>query len=122
MLMWTAENHGRYDRSGLCYPSDLTNAEWALIEPLISPAKRGGNKRTVDLREVVHGLRYVLSTACQWRAVPKDLAPCSTVYGYFARWTGTASWSASTTRSTSSARSRPGTSPARPPPLPAAGA
>ncbi len=45
--MWTKENRGRYDRSRLRYPSDLTDEEWALVEPLIAPAKRGGNKRTV---------------------------------------------------------------------------
>jgi hypothetical protein len=54
--MWTKENRGRYDRSRLCYPSDLTDEEWALVEPLIAPAKRGGNKRTVDVRQVVNGL------------------------------------------------------------------
>jgi transposase len=66
---------GRYDRSRLRYPSDLTDEEWALVEPLIAPAKCGGNKRTVDVREVVNGLMYVLSTGCQWRAIPKDLPP-----------------------------------------------
>ena len=84
--MWTPENRARYDRSGLRYPSDLTEDEWMLIEPLIPPAKRWGNKRTVVMREVVNGLMYVLGTGCQWRAIPKDLAPRSTVYGYFARW------------------------------------
>jgi transposase len=84
--MWTNENRGRYDRSRLRYPSDLTDEEWAHIEPLIPPAKRGGNKRTVDLREVVNGLMYILSTGCQWRAVPKDLAPRSTVHDYFDLW------------------------------------
>ena len=59
--MWTDENRGRYDRSKLRYPSDLTDEEWALIGPSIPPAKRGGNKRTVDLREIVNGLMYVLS-------------------------------------------------------------
>jgi len=86
LLMWTVENRGRYDRSKLRYPSDLTDAEWALIEPLIPSAKRGGNKRTVDVREVVNGLMYVLGTGCQWDAIPKDLPPRSTVHGYFARW------------------------------------
>jgi Putative transposase of IS4/5 family (DUF4096) len=57
--MWTKENRGRYDRSRLRYPSDLTDEEWALVEPLIASAKRGGNKRTVDVREVVNGLMYV---------------------------------------------------------------
>ena len=84
--MWTVENRARYDRTKLRYPSDLTDAEWALIAPLIPPAKRGGNKRTVDVREVVDGLMYVLSTGCQWAALPKDLAPRSTVHDYLCRW------------------------------------
>ena len=76
--MWTAKNRGRYDRSALRYPSDLTDDEWALVEPLIPPARRGGNKRHVDEREVMNGIMYVLSTGCQWRAIPKDLPPRST--------------------------------------------
>jgi transposase len=84
--MWTTETRGRYVRSHLRYPSDLTDEEWKHIEPLIPPAKRGGDKRTVNIREVVNGLLYVLSTGCQWRAIPKDLPPRSTVYGYFDLW------------------------------------
>ncbi len=84
--MWTPENRSRYDRSKLRYPSDLTDEEWALIKPLIPPAKRGGNKRTVDVREVVNGLMYILSTGCQWAALPKDLPPRSTTNDYFCRW------------------------------------
>jgi transposase len=84
--MWTVENRARYDRSRLRYPSDLTDEEWALVQPEIPRAKRGGNKRTVDVREVVNGLMYVLSTGCQWRAIPKDLPPRSTVNHYFCRW------------------------------------
>jgi len=84
--VWTIENRARDDRSTLRYPSDLTAAEWALIGPLIPPAKRGGNKRTVNVREVVNGVMYVLSTGCQWAALPKDLPPRSTVNGYFCRW------------------------------------
>jgi transposase len=60
-------------------PSDLTDAEWALVKPLIPPTKRGGGKRTVKMREVVNGVMYVLSTGCQWRYIPKDLPPRSTV-------------------------------------------
>ena len=71
--MWTNDNRAAYDRSELRYPSDLTDAEWALIEPLIPAAKRGGNKRTVDVRAVMNGAMYILSTGCQWRALPKDL-------------------------------------------------
>ena len=85
--MWTSKNRGRYDRSKLRYPSDLTNEEWELVEPLIPPGKSGGGKRTVIMREVVNGLMYILSTGCQWRAVPKDLPPKSTIYEYFDLWT-----------------------------------
>ena len=58
-----------------------------MIEPLIPPGKSGGGKGTVNLREVVIGLMYLLSTGCQWRAIPKDLPPKSTVYDYFDLWT-----------------------------------
>lgn len=84
--MWTAETRGRYERRGLRYPSDLTDAEWALIEPQIPPAKRGGRKREVNVREVINGLLYVLETGCPWRHLPKDFPPKSTVHGYFDLW------------------------------------
>jgi len=84
--MWTTENRPRYNRDRLRYPSDLTDAEWAYIEPLIPPAKRGGGKRRVDMREVVNGVMYILSTGCQWRYIPKDLPPRSTVNEYFCNW------------------------------------
>lgn len=84
--MWTVANRGRYDRSKLRYPSDVTDEEWAVLDPLIPAAKRGGNKRTVDIREVVNGVMYILSSGCQWRAIPKDLPPRSTVHDYFVRW------------------------------------
>jgi transposase len=85
--MWTKKNRARYDRSKLRYPSDLTDEEWQLVEPLIPPRRPGGDKRTVVMREVVNGLMYILSTGCQWRAIPKDLPPKSTVYDYFDLWT-----------------------------------
>jgi transposase len=84
--MWTAKNRGRYDRSRLRYPSDLTDDEWAHVEPLIPPAKRGGNKRHVEVREVMNGVMYILSTGCQWRAIPKDLPPRSTLFDYLDLW------------------------------------
>jgi len=79
---WTQENRVRHGRSKLRYPSDLTDEEWALIPP----AKPGGNKRTVSGRDIVNGVMYILSTDCQWAALPKDLPPRSTVNGYFRRW------------------------------------
>jgi transposase len=84
--MWTAQNRRRYDRSRLRYPSDLTDEEWAHVAPMIAPAKRGGNRRHVDVREVMNGIMYILSTGCQWRAIPKDLPPRSTLYDYFDLW------------------------------------
>ena len=84
--MWTTENRPRYDRGKLRYPSDLTDEEWALVEPLVPPAKRGGRRREVNVREVVNGIMYVLSTGCQWRYVPKDLPPKSTLHDYLDLW------------------------------------
>jgi len=84
--MWTKENRARYNRDKLRYPSDLTDDEWAHVEPMIPPARRGGNKRRVDIREVVNGIMYVLSTGCQWRYVPKDFPSKSTLHRYFDLW------------------------------------
>ena len=84
--MWTDKNRARYDRNRLRYPSDVTDEEWALVAPLIPPGRRGGNKRTVNLHEIVNGLMYILSTGCQWRAIPKDLPPRSTLFDYFDLW------------------------------------
>jgi transposase len=84
--MWTPEHRRAAERRGLRYPSDLTDAEWALVEPMIPPAKRGGRRREVNVREVLNGIFYVLSTGCQWNALPKDLPPKSTIYDYLDLW------------------------------------
>ena len=84
--MWTTDQRRAHERTGLRYPSDLTEAEWALAAPFIPPARRGGRKRTVDAREVLNGVFYVLATGCQWRALPKDLPPKSTVHDYLTLW------------------------------------
>jgi transposase len=84
--MWTPEHRRAADRRGLRYPSDLTDAEWALVELLVPPAKRGGRKREVNVREVLNAIFYVLSTGCQWNALPRDLPPKSTVHGYLDLW------------------------------------
>jgi len=85
--MWKPEHRIAADRSGLRYPSDLTGAEWAVVEPMVPPAKHGGRKRTIDVREILNGIFYVLWTGCQWQALPKDLPPKSTVWAYFDLWT-----------------------------------
>ena len=84
--MWTIENRARYNRDDLRYPSDATEEEWTEVAPLIPSARRGGRKRTVNIREVFNGLLYVLSTGCQWRAIPKEFPPRSTIFDYFGRW------------------------------------
>ncbi len=84
--MWTVENRKLYTRKTPRYPSDLLDVEWALIAPLIPPARRGGRRREVDVREVLNGILYLLETGCQWRALPKDLPPKSTVHDYFMLW------------------------------------
>jgi transposase len=84
--MWTKQHRQAHDRSGLRYPSDLSDAEWAVVAPLIPQAKRGGRPRDVDMREVLNAVFYLLSTGCQWDALPKDLPAKSTVYDYFSLW------------------------------------
>jgi putative transposase len=84
--MWTENNRARYNRDHLRYPSDVTDDEWMHVAPLIPPARHGGRKREVDVREVLNGIMYVLSTGCPWRYLPKDMPPKSTVYRYFCDW------------------------------------
>jgi transposase len=84
--MWKPEHRHAADRRGLRYPSDLTDAEWALVAPLIPPAKRGGRPRSVNIREILNAIFYVLSTGCQWNAIPSDLPPRSTVWDYLDLW------------------------------------
>jgi transposase len=84
--MWTPEHRRAARREGMRYASDLTDAEWALVEPMIPPARHGGRPRDVNVREVLNGIFYVLWTGCQWKASPKDLPPKSTVHHYFQLW------------------------------------
>ena len=84
--MWKPEHRCAAERHGMRYPSDLSDAEWALVGPLIPPARRGGRPRDVNVREVLNAIFYVLSTGCQWKAMPKDLPPKSTAHYYFMLW------------------------------------
>jgi transposase len=84
--MWTLENRAKYNCDHLRYPSDLTDDEWAHVEPLIPPAKPGGGKRRTDMRAVMDGVMYILSTGWQWRYLPKDFPSYSTVHRYFVWW------------------------------------
>jgi putative transposase len=67
----------------IAYPSDLTDSQWKLIEKRIPPAKPGGRYRSVNMREVVNGIVYLVRTGCSWRQLPHDFPPWGTVHGYY---------------------------------------
>ena len=85
-MPWTEITRPHYVREGLRYASDLTDAEWKLIEPLMPPPSPIGRPRTTNLRAIVNAILYMASTGCQWRQLPKDFPPYSTVQGYFYDW------------------------------------
>src|SRR5579863_9927681 len=84
--MWTAKTRRDYERGDQRYPSDLTEAEYALIAPSVPLAKTGGRPRTTDMRECLNGVMYVLRTGCSWRQLPKNFPPWKTVYRIFRAW------------------------------------
>ena len=85
-MPWTDTARVEHSRKTGRYPSDMLDQEWALIAPFLPPAKSGGRPRTTDLREVMNAILYMGSSGCQWRALPKDFPPTSTVQGYFYAW------------------------------------
>lgn len=86
MVAWTGIARREHSREGLRYPSDMTDAEWALAAPFVPPARRGGRPRTSDMREVVNAMLYVAASGCAWRLLPKCFPPVSTVRRYFYAW------------------------------------
>jgi transposase len=93
--MWTEEHRETYKRVGGRYPSDLTDEEWALLEPLIPPAKPGGRPRETDMREAMNAILYILRTGCPWRYLPRDgFPPRSTVYNIFRNFQRDGVWQA----------------------------
>jgi transposase len=91
-MPWTEITREQYRRDKLRYASDMTDAEWALIRRLLPRASRRGRPRKTDLRTVVEAILYILSTGCQWRALPQEFPPYSTVQGYFYAWRDTGRW------------------------------
>jgi putative transposase len=85
-MPWTDTARAEHSRNTGRYPSDMLDREWALIAPLLPAAKPGGRPRTTDLREVMNAILYIASSGCQWRALPKDFPPMTTVQGYFYAW------------------------------------
>ena len=87
-MPWNRTTRKDYKRDGRRYESDVTDKEWATIEPMIPKQGRLGRSRQTDLRKVFNAIEYVLATGCQWRALPRDFPPHSTVMKYFYRWQG----------------------------------
>ena len=84
--MWTEITRPKYERAGRRYASDLADAEWRLIEPYMPAVKRLGRPQETDLRAIVDAILYIARTGCQWRLLPKDFPPFTTVQGYFYDW------------------------------------
>jgi transposase len=93
-MSWTGITRPKYRRDGLRYASDTTDAEWKLIEPLLPAACRRGRPRGVSLRVIMNAILYIAASGCQWRALPKDFPPYSTVQYYFYKWRGSGLWRA----------------------------
>jgi transposase len=91
-MPWTKITRAQYLRKGLRYASDMTDAEWHLIARKLPGRRRLGRPRKVDLRKVVEAILFILSTGCQWRALPREFPPYSTVQGYFYAWRDTRRW------------------------------
>lgn len=85
-MAWTKITRAKYNRDRLRYPSDMTDDEWLIAEAFMPRRRRLGRPRTRDLRAIVNAILYILATGCQWRALPRDFPPRSTVQGYFYRW------------------------------------
>lgn len=113
--MWTASARHQYRRSAARYATDVTDAEFALVEPLLPAAKRGGRQRTTLLREVLNALLYLLRTGCPWRMLPREFPPRSTVYGHFRRLWEEGIRSAIQATLLMAARGQAGRKPCRPP-------
>jgi putative transposase len=91
-MPWTKTTRKQYRRNGLRYASDLTDREWQVIARLLPKPRRVGRPREVDLRVVMNAMLYILATGCQWRALPKDFPPFTTVQYYFYNWRDTQVW------------------------------
>ena len=87
--MWTPVTRRQHSRTGLRYETDLTDAEWAVIEPLLPPPPKRGRPRFWPMREIMNAIFYVLRGGIAWRLLPRDLPPKSTVYRWFALWRDT---------------------------------
>ena len=107
-MPWTEITRPKYRREGLRYASDMTDAEWSLIEPFMPKMSRIGRPRETDLRAVVNAILYMAATGCQWRQLPKEFPPYSTVQEYFYRWSHDRTWARINHALVTAARERAG--------------
>ena len=91
-MSWTEITRIKYRRDGLRYASDTTDEEWALIEPHMPAKFRVGRPRETKMRAVLDAIFYIIETGCQWRMLPKDFPPFTTVQGYFYQWRDDGRW------------------------------
>lgn len=91
-MAWTEITRPKYRRDGLRYASDTTDEEWAVIEPHLPPARARGRPRETSLRKVVDAIFYIAQSCCQWRMLPKDFPPFTTVQYYFYQWRDDGTW------------------------------
>ena len=103
--MWTPDTRTEHDRDDLHYPSDLTDAEWAILSPLLPPPARTGRKRGWPMREVINAIFFVLRGGCPWRMLPSHFPPHQTTYAWFVRFRDDGTWQ--TIASVSAERPRP---------------
>ena len=91
--MWTDEHRNTYRRAGPGFPSNLTDAEWSVLKPLIPDATPGGRPRQTDMRSAMNAILYLLRTGCPWRYLPRDdFPPRSTVYNIFRKFQADGTW------------------------------
>ena len=85
-MAWTELTRAQHNRKTERYPSDLTEAEWAVVQPLLPGPNRLGRPRRVDLRRVWNAIQYIAASGCAWSLLPREFPPISTVRYYFYRW------------------------------------
>ncbi|HJZ16142.1 MAG TPA: transposase, partial [Stellaceae bacterium] len=90
--MWTVNTRSEHDREDLRYPSDLTDAEWTILEPLFPLPARTGRRRGWPMREVINAIFFILRGGCPWRMLPKHFPPHQTTYAWFARFRDDGTW------------------------------
>lgn len=91
-MAWTEITRRKYRRDGLRYASDMTDEEWAVIAPRLPLGSRRGRPRETSLREIVNAILYIAQSCCQWRLLPKDFPPFTTVQYYFYQWRASGLW------------------------------